>query len=78
MEGKHHRSYFPTSSSGRAKEPLAIVHSDVCGKMNAKSLSGAEYFSLHVGLHFEEKGQSFQVFSRVEGSSGEVQWKNAE
>ena len=25
VEGKHHRSYFPTSSSGRAKEPLAIV-----------------------------------------------------
>ena len=42
MEGKHHRSQFPTSSSGRAKEPLALVHSDICGEMNAKSLGGAE------------------------------------
>ena len=44
MEAKHHRSHFPTSSSRRAKEPLGLVHSDVCGKMNAKYLGGAEYF----------------------------------
>ena len=42
-EGKHHRSHFPTSSS-RSDEPLGLVHSDVCGKMNTQSLSGAEYF----------------------------------
>ena len=42
-EGKHHRSHFPTSCR-RAKEPLELVHSDVCGKVNAKSLGGAEYF----------------------------------
>lgn len=32
------------SQSGKAKEPLDLVHSDVCGKVNCKSLSGAEYF----------------------------------
>ena len=44
VDGKHHWSSFPTEVSSRAKEPLALVHSDVCGKMNAKSLGGAEYF----------------------------------
>ena len=43
MDGKHHRSSFPTEDSSRTKEPLALVHSDVCGKMNAKSLGGAKY-----------------------------------
>ena len=42
-EGKHHRSHFPTSCR-RVKEPLELVHSDVCGKVNTKSLGGAEYF----------------------------------
>ena len=49
-EGKHHRSQFPTGGGRRSEEPLGLVHSDVCGKMNAKSLSGAEYFSYHIKL----------------------------
>ena len=40
--GKHHRSSFPTSGAKRAGEPLGLVHSDVCGKMGEKSLSGRE------------------------------------
>ena len=43
-EGKHHRSQFPTTGCKRSEEPLGLVHSDVCGKMNAQSLGGAEYF----------------------------------
>ena len=31
-------------SSTRYKNPLGLVHSDVCGKMSAESLRGAEYF----------------------------------
>lgn len=42
-QGKQHRTKFPTSSR-RADAPLGLVHSDVCGKMNEKSLGGAEYF----------------------------------
>ena len=42
VEGKHHRCHFPTSGGKRAKEPLGLVHSDVCGKMNSQSLSGAD------------------------------------
>ena len=43
IEGKHNRSPFQTSSS-QTKEPLELVHSDVCGKMREKSIGGAEYF----------------------------------
>ena len=44
VEGKHHRSRFPVDGGKRSSEPLGLVHSDVCGKMNAKSLSRGEYF----------------------------------
>ena len=44
LEGKQHRSTFPAHSETRAKEPLELVYSDICGKVNSKSLSGAEYF----------------------------------
>ena len=43
--GKQHQTKFPSSST-RATEPLELVHSDVWGKMNVKSESGAEYFFL--------------------------------
>ena len=43
-EGKHQKSQFPTNGGKRSEEPLGLIHSDVCGKMNTKSLSGAEYF----------------------------------
>ena len=44
LEGKHQRRKFPTNGGKWSGELLGLVHSDVCGKMNAKSLSGAEYF----------------------------------
>ena len=44
VEGKHHRKTFPVDGGKRSDEPLGLVHSDVCGKMNSKSLSGGEYF----------------------------------
>lgn len=43
-KGKHHRRKFPLYRGKRSDEPLGLVHSDVCGKMNAKHLSGGEYF----------------------------------
>ena len=42
-QGKQDRTKF-SCSSRRAEEPLGLVHSDLCGKMNEKSLSGTEYF----------------------------------
>ncbi len=32
------------SSSSHSKNPLDLVHSDVCGKIGEKSMGGAEYF----------------------------------
>ena len=43
-KGKQHKNPFPQSSDRRAANPLDLIHSDVCGKMSSKSLSGAEYF----------------------------------
>ena len=37
-QGKQHRTKF-FSSSNRADELLGLVHSDMCGKMNEKSLA---------------------------------------
>ena len=44
LKGKHQRSKFLPYSERRSSEPLELVHSDVCGKLASKSLSGAEYF----------------------------------
>ena len=44
LKGKHQRSQFPPYSKRITTEPLELVHSDVCGKLESKSLSGTEYF----------------------------------
>ena len=43
-EGKHHRSPFPAGGGTRAKGMLDLVHTNVCGKLNPRSVGGAEYF----------------------------------
>ena len=73
-EGKHHRSQSPTSGGKRSDEPLGLVHSDVCSKMNTNSLSGAEYFLTFIDDHthyvwvyvLKHKDQVFEKF---------VEWK---
>ena len=47
-EGKHHRSKSPTVGGKRAKEILELVHSDVCGKLEVKSLSRYQYFETFI------------------------------
>ena len=42
--GKQHRESFPSGKSIRAKAPLEIVHSDLCGPMQNSSLAGNQYF----------------------------------
>ena len=42
--GKNRRKPFPSMSTQRDSVPLELIHSDVCGKLNPKSLGGAEYF----------------------------------
>ena len=43
-KAKHHRSSFPGCGGTRAEETLGLVHTDVCGKLDTKSLGGAQYF----------------------------------
>ena len=42
--GKSHRLPFKPWSERKTSHPLELVHSDVCGKIGTKSLSGGEYF----------------------------------
>ena len=41
MQGKHHKSTFPTNKAKRAREPLDLVHSE---NLSEIPLSGAENF----------------------------------
>ena len=74
VKGKFHKSKFPNAGRRRAQKPLELVHSDVCGKLNSKSLSGAEYFLTFVDdyTHYtwvyvlKKKHEVFQKF---------VEWK---
>jgi len=43
ISGKLKKTPFQVSER-RAERPLDLVHSDVCGKINNRSLGGAEYF----------------------------------
>ena len=44
VEGKLHCRKFPKDGGSRSEAVLGLVHSDVCGKISTKSLSGREYF----------------------------------
>ena len=70
VNGKIHRCRFPTTGRRRGEEPLSIVHSDVCGKVNTKSLGGNDYFLTFIddNTHFtwvyvlKHKYEVFQQF----------------
>ena len=53
------------------KEPLGLVHSDVCGRMSAESLGGAGYFLTFINNKTRRVGLSIktQVFDHF------LQWK---
>ena len=80
--GKIHRNPFPKSGRERAREPLELVHSDVCGKISSPSLSQAEYFVTFIDdkTHYtwvyvmKHKSEVFEKFMEwkafVEKSSG--------
>lgn len=46
--GKHSRKSFPKEVSTRAKKPLELVYSDVCGPINPSSLGKSNYFVLFI------------------------------
>ena len=84
VEGKLHKSQFPTTGDKRAQEPLGLVHSDVYGKIQTSSLGGGHYFLTFIDDHtryvwvyiLQSKDQVFEKFNEwkalVENSTG---WK---
>ena len=48
--GKYAKTAFPKSKH-RAKSVLGLIHSDICGPMSVKDLSGAEYFFTFIDDH---------------------------
>ena len=82
IKGKIHRTPFPKTGGKRADEPLGLVHSYVCGKINSKSLSGGEYFltfiddkTRYIWVYIlKQKSEVFERFlewkSMVERSTG--------
>ena len=41
--GKQHRDTFPVGESYKARTPLEIVHSNICGPMQTSSMGGCNY-----------------------------------
>jgi transposase InsO family protein len=46
--GKQHREEFPMHIDKRKREILELVHTDVCGPMQTRSLGGAYYFLIFI------------------------------
>ena len=74
VNGKIHRRRFPTTGRKQGEYPQSLIHSDVCGKVNVRTLGGAEYFVTFIDdkTHFtwvyvlKHKHEVFQKF---------VEWK---
>ena len=49
---------FPKTGGERSDELLGIIHSDACGKIETKSLSGAEYFL----IFFNDKSRFVWIY----------------
>ena len=74
VEGKLHKTPFPSEGRKRAAVPLGLVHSDVCGPMSPKLLSGARYFLVFV----DDKTHYVWVYflkSKSEVFSKFLEWK---
>ncbi|PWA98023.1 hypothetical protein CTI12_AA024020 [Artemisia annua] len=80
--GKHARSSFPKEATSRAKEPLQLIHMDLCGPITPPSHGKNLYFMLLIDdfsrktwVYFlKEKSQAFEAFkifkSMVEKEKG--------
>ncbi|KAL8171000.1 hypothetical protein V2J09_022804 [Rumex salicifolius] len=44
--GKQFRRSFPNEAESRAKKPLELIHTDVCGPIKPSSLGKSNYFLL--------------------------------
>ena len=83
IEGKLHKDQFSSTGGKREKQPLELVHGDVCGKIQASSLSVGHYFLTSIDDHtryvwvyiLKNKAQVFEKFvewkALVENSTGQ-------
>ncbi|GJY36096.1 retrovirus-related pol polyprotein from transposon TNT 1-94 [Tanacetum coccineum] len=70
--GKHARSSFPKEATSKAKEPLQLIHTDLCGPITPPSYSKNLYFMLFIDdysrktwVYFlKEKSEAFKVFKK--------------
>ncbi|KAL0546348.1 hypothetical protein IC582_016256 [Cucumis melo] len=82
LYGKQSRKSFPQESSLRARRPLELVHTDLCGSIKPSSFGKNNYFLLFINdfgrknwVYFvKEKPEVFDMFKRfkalVEKESG--------
>ncbi|KAE8667942.1 hypothetical protein F3Y22_tig00112352pilonHSYRG00005 [Hibiscus syriacus] len=82
LAGKQFRKSFPKESETRAKKPLELIHTDVCGPIKPSSLGNSNYFLLFIDdfsrktwVYFlKQKSEVFEVFKKfkavVERESG--------
>jgi hypothetical protein len=74
--GKQHRNPFPTASSTPTSRPLELIHSDLCGPLPQKSLTGSRYiltftddYSHYSWVYFlsakSETFDTFKIFQRM-------------
>ena len=75
---KHARSSFPKEATSRAKEPLQLIHTDLCGPITPPSHGKNLYFMLFIDdfsrktwVYFlKEKSQAFEAFKTFKAIYG--------
>ncbi len=70
VSGKMCRSSFPKGDRERAREPLALVHSDVCGKISPQSLGNASLLLLTIYIWVYVLRNKHEVFNKF------CEWKS--
>ena len=69
---KHVRTSFPKKVEYWAKQPLELIHTDICGPITPESFSGKRYFITFINdfsrktwVYFlKEKSEAFEVFKK--------------
>ncbi|PKU59488.1 Retrovirus-related Pol polyprotein from transposon TNT 1-94 [Dendrobium catenatum] len=75
--GKQPRKSFPNEASFRAKKPLQLIHTDVCGPIAPASFGKHRYFltfiddySRKIWVYFlKEKSEAFTMFKKFKAST---------
>lgn len=77
--GEQHKNTFDKDGAWRARRPLELVHSDLCGSMQRQSLEGSKYFltfiddySRKIWVYFlKNKFEVFENFVCFKDNCGE-------